>query len=67
MKNSISIDTYECNGCGSCVEICPGIFKMDETGEKAEVINPHAELTPRLEEATAYCPAKCISFAKDST
>jgi ferredoxin len=66
LKNSIAIDTYECNGCGSCVEICPDAFKMDEAGEKAEVINPHAELTPRLEEAAAYCPAKCISFAKSS-
>lgn len=40
---------------------------MDETGEKGEVINPHAEITPRLEEAAAYCPAKCISFIKGST
>ncbi|MBV5305196.1 MAG: ferredoxin, partial [Desulfobulbaceae bacterium] len=40
MKETISLDTYECNGCGSCVEICPDIFKMDEAGEKAEVICP---------------------------
>lgn len=65
MKDSISIDTYECNGCGSCVEICPDIFVMDETGEKAAVINPNAEITPRIEEAAAYCPAKCILLTKD--
>ncbi|MCX5869720.1 MAG: ferredoxin [Deltaproteobacteria bacterium] len=64
MKDLISIDTYECNGCGSCVEICPDVFMMDETGEKAAVINPNAEITPRLEEAAAYCPAKCISLPK---
>lgn len=63
MKNSISIDTYECNGCGSCVEICPEVFQMDENGEKAVVVtkNSAAEITTRVEEAAAYCPAKCIS------
>ncbi len=65
MKDSISIDTYECNGCGSCVEICPDIFQMDESGEKGEVINPDAAITPQIEEAAAYCPAKCISIIKE--
>ncbi|MEK6201050.1 MAG: ferredoxin [Desulfobulbaceae bacterium] len=65
MKNSISLDTYECNGCGSCVEICPDVFKMDETGEKGVVITPNAEITPLIEETAAYCPAKCISFTKE--
>jgi ferredoxin len=62
MPDSISIDTYECNGCGSCVEICPDIFRMNEAGEKAEVIAPHNEITSLIEEAAAYCPAKCISL-----
>ncbi len=61
MKHSISIDTYECNGCGSCVEICPEVFQMDENGEKAVVVNSAAEITSRAEEAAAYCPSKCIS------
>jgi ferredoxin len=47
------------------VEICPDVFVMNETGEKAAVINPNAEITPRIEEAAAYCPAKCISLTKD--
>ena len=64
MKDSISIDSYECNGCRSCVEICPDIFRMDEGGEKAEVIDPNALITPQIEEATAYCPAKCISLTR---
>ncbi|MBU0665662.1 MAG: ferredoxin [Proteobacteria bacterium] len=65
MKQTISIDAYECNGCGSCVEICPEIFRMDGNGEKGEVITPNIEITPQIEEAAAYCPAKCISFTKE--
>jgi len=38
---------------------------MDGTGEKGEVITPIVELNPQIEEAAAYCPAKCISFTKD--
>jgi len=67
MKETISLDTFECNGCGSCVEICPDIFRMDEAGEKAEVIHPDATITARIEEAAAYCAAKCIDLTKEST
>ena len=37
---------------------------MDETGKKAVVIHPDAEITPLIEEAAAYCPTKCISLTK---
>lgn len=60
MQNSISIDTYECNGCGSCVVLCPDVFQMDAAGEKAMVIVPDTPITAAVEEAAAYCPAKCI-------
>jgi len=62
MAKSIVIDVYECNGCGSCVEICPEVFAMDEDGEKAYLIDPDAEVTDKVEEAAAYCAQKCIYF-----
>ncbi len=62
MKKTIMIDVYECNGCGSCVEICPDVFAMDEYGEKVVLIAPHAEVTEKVEEAAAYCAQKCITF-----
>lgn len=58
---SILIDVYECNGCGSCVEICPEVFAMDDN-EKATLIDSEAEITEKVEEAAAYCPQKCILF-----
>jgi len=62
MAKSIIIDVYECNGCGSCVEICPEFFAMDEDGEKAYLIDFDAEVTEKVEEAAAYCAQKCIYF-----
>lgn len=64
MNDSISIDTYECNGCGSCVALCPDVFQMDAAGEKAEVIAPDTPITAAIEEAAAYCPAGCILLVK---
>ena len=61
MARSIIIDVYECNGCGSCVEICPEVFAMDEV-EKAFLIDSDAEITDKVEEAAAYCAQKCIYF-----
>lgn len=61
-KKTIIIDSYECNGCGSCVEICPEVFVMDEDGEKAILVDSEAEVTEKVEEAAAYCPQKCIEF-----
>ena len=62
MAKSIIIDVYECNGCGSCVEICPDVFAMDDDGEKAYLIDSDAEVTEKVEEAAAYCAQKCIYF-----
>ena len=61
-KKTIIIDSYECNGCASCVEICPEVFVMDENEEKAILVDPDAEVTEKVEEAAAYCPQKCIEF-----
>ncbi len=58
---SILIDVYECNGCGSCVEICPEVFVLDDS-EKATLIDSEAEITEKVEEAAAYCPQECILF-----
>ncbi len=59
----IIIDTYRCNGCGSCVEICPEIFQLDETTEKAIIITDGFEMSDAIQEAIAYCPENCIEVS----
>ncbi len=62
MKELVVIDTYECNGCESCVVLCPEVFGMDETGDKALVLEQPKEITPDLEKAAAFCPQSCITL-----
>ncbi|RUM45234.1 MAG: ferredoxin [Desulfocapsa sp.] len=62
MVKSIIIDVYECNGCGSCVEICPEVFGMNDDGDKAVLLDSEAAISDKVEEAAAYCAQKCIEF-----
>jgi len=58
----VSLDSYECNGCGTCAELCPAVFRMDDTGDKAELIDGCVPLIPELEQAATMCPVKCIEL-----
>ena len=58
----IIIDTYLCNGCGTCVEMCPEVFRFDETSGKAELVTAEPEITDEVYQAAAYCPEKCIEI-----
>lgn len=57
---AISIDTYLCSGCQTCVEMCPNVFILNELTGKAELIHPDQRVTEAIREAAAYCPEKCI-------
>jgi len=58
--NRIIIDTYLCNGCATCIEICPDVFRLDDTTGKAELISPEPAITDAVYQAAAFCPEKCI-------
>lgn len=58
----VSIDTYRCNGCGSCAVVCPELFHMDEGQEKAELIDGCVAVSPALEQAVTMCPVECIEL-----
>jgi len=60
MGKKIAIETGECLGCESCVELCPDIFEMDDIEEKAVVILPEGGDEACIEESIATCPADCI-------
>jgi ferredoxin len=46
----------ECRvGCGSCAELCPEIFEMDEQIQKAHVTKPEGG-------SEASCPEECIAW-----
>ncbi len=58
----IIIDTYECSGCETCVEMCPDVFRIDETSDKAALVTIAPEITDAIRQAAAFCPEKCIKI-----
>lgn len=60
MSKRVTIEEEECIGCGSCEEICPEVFELDEETDKARVIKPEGGPEERIEEAIGTCPVDCI-------
>ena len=54
----ITIDTEACEGCESCVEICPEAIEMQDDG-KAHVIGDCSSCD--CEEAAGICPVEAIT------
>jgi ferredoxin len=62
MGRRVYVDEEECIGCGSCEEICPDVFVLNEDTEKAEVISPEGGPEDLIEEAMEACPVECIHW-----
>ena len=62
MARKVVIDQDECEGCESCVEICPEVFGFDEEREVAYVIKEEGGPEDEIEEAMDNCPVDCIHW-----
>jgi len=62
MARNIIIDEEECIGCGTCEEICPEVFTLNEKTDKAEVTDPQGAPEDQIEEAIEACPVECIHW-----
>ena len=62
MAKVIVIDSDECIGCESCVELCAEVFTFNENEQKAEVILPDGGSADCVEEAIETCPVECIRW-----
>ncbi len=60
----ITIDTYECNGCESCVSLMPELFRMSEATGKAETVGDIAPCSTNLDRTAAVCPQSCIAVER---
>ena len=64
MSKKVAIDVEECIGCGSCHDLCPEVFDLNEEIEKAEVIKPEGGPEECIEEAMIECPMQCIYWER---
>ena len=62
MSRKVYIDEDECIGCGSCEEICPEVFRLNEDTAIAKVIQPEGGPEDLIEEAMETCPVECIHW-----
>ena len=62
MGKSVVLDEDCCMGCGSCAELCPEVFEMDEAGEVAHVLLPEGGDEDCIEDAITACPEECIAW-----
>jgi ferredoxin len=65
MARRVVIDTEECSGCESCVELCPDVFGFNEDEEKAFVIQEQGGDEECIQEAIETCPVECIQWEED--
>lgn len=62
MGKKVIIETEDCVGCESCVELCTDVFGFDEGVQKAVVILPEGGPEDCIEEAIEACPVECIHW-----
>jgi ferredoxin len=65
MAKRVVIDSEECVGCQTCVELCPDVFSFNDASEKAEVIKEEGGPEDCIEEAMSSCPVECIKWEED--
>jgi ferredoxin len=56
----------ECIACGSCEEVCPEVFTLNESLGFAQVLNPGGAPADKIQEAIDICPVSCINWADES-
>lgn len=63
IMKKLVVDQDKCIGCGTCVAICPEVFKLGENG-KAEVKlkAKSSKLKAKVEEAIDSCPVEAIKW-----
>lgn len=58
----VSVNQQICTGCGSCEEVCPNVFSVNDTDGVELLIDEIAniELSELVLDAAELCPENCI-------
>ena len=60
MAKRLVIDTDECTGCETCVELCPDVFEFNDADGVAVVLKAEGGTADCIDEAIESCPVECI-------
>ena len=61
MAREVYVDQEVCIGCGLCVSIIPGVFRLNDAGV-SEVNDQSGSNEPMIQEAIDSCPVNCIHW-----
>jgi ferredoxin len=65
-KLKTTVDKTRCIASGDCVEMAPGVFRLDED-EKSEVYNQNGAADAVIIAAARACPARAITVVDEET
>jgi len=62
---NVRVDEEKCIGCGTCQEICPAVFHVNEVTGKSEVVDPDGcDYAGCCEAAEENCPVEAIILSE---
>ncbi len=56
------VDIGVCNMCGGCIEVCPEVFRVNESTGFVEVLDQENYWFGDVDEAIKNCPLDCINW-----
>jgi ferredoxin len=64
MAKSPYVDQESCTGCETCIDLCPGVFRLTDD-MTAEAFDPAGATEEEIQEAIDSCPVECISWVEE--
>ena len=52
----------DCSDCGTCVEVCPAVFRINRNTGVVEAVELSEYPEEEIREAIIYCPRDCIAW-----
>lgn len=65
MKEPPVIDIRECSDCGTCLELCPSVFRKNDVSGFIEVQELPEYPENEIQEVISFCPKGCITWEND--
>jgi len=61
MRQVPVIDIRECSDCGTCLELCPSVFRRNDASGFIEIRDLPEYPEDEILEAIRWCPRACIT------